>query len=162
MTIYGASQVPGVGQIPDTATIDKAEQQFLQAMGIASGDPGQAPNGTVAAEDLLNPNNPFFNNPLLYKDDPGYNPEAARAEAFVATLADYDKTHNFKALAQFLVTLGRDEIHKLTTEAENLQGPVIDDNGVTIARTPQNVAGWVELALQDVHYDNLQPAPEPE
>jgi hypothetical protein len=119
-------------------------QQFAQAMQNAkgaqnasapgTGSPESAQNGAAAAQDLLNPNNPYFNNPQLTKYDPSYNPETAKAQAFAATLYNYEQKGDSADIAQFLNTLGPDQAAKFFAEAGNLQGSQVTDNGVVFAQ----------------------------
>ncbi len=150
MTIDAPGRVTGPGQ-PDIAAFHIVEQQFLAAMG----DPEKAPNGAAAAQELLDPNNSFFNNPLLYKDDPGYNPEVARAGAFVATLKRHQDDPKF--LAQFLDALGPQQENKLANEAIDLQYPVINDDGSFASINEEDARGVISGAEAKASaYDRIQ------
>jgi hypothetical protein len=50
-------------------------------------------SSTVAAKDLVSSNNPYFYNPLLFKNDRDY-PDEAKAGDFAATLHDYEHKGN--------------------------------------------------------------------
>jgi hypothetical protein len=147
MTIYGTDPTRGGDGIPDLTKIEQEiEQEFKKQTAVASGDPEQAPNGTVAAQEFLNPNNPYFD-----------NPQHSRAEAFVATLSNYEQKGDFKDLAQFVDTLGPNQLNKLVTEASNLQGPVYNDKGAAVAKNEQDVGDVLMTGLRDAAlYDAQQ------
>jgi hypothetical protein len=93
--------------------------QTMQTAMAGTGSPRNAKNGTEAANDLLNPNNPYFYDPSLYQRDPGYNPETAKAQAFAATLSGYAQKGDYTDIAQFLTTLGPAQDAKLAAGAIN-------------------------------------------
>src|SRR5262249_8721027 len=76
--------------------------QTGQTSGPDEGSPEQAKDGTEAAKRLLNKGNPYFYNRILFKTDPGYNPDVARAQAFAATITDYLQQDRSKDIAQLV------------------------------------------------------------
>jgi len=136
---------------------DPHAQKFAKAVTEASahaapqsgeGSPEDATNGTAAAKDLQNPNNPYFDNPLLFKADLEYNPNQARAEAFTATLYDYEQKGDKGDIKQLLDTLGYGQTSQLVTASANLQGPQVNRNGVTFAQNESGVDQVISKALR--------------
>jgi hypothetical protein len=127
-------------------------EQFAAAMKNASpspnGSPEGAKNGTEAAKDLLSSNNPYFYNPLLDKADPNYNPNQGKAEAFVATLHDYEQKADNADIRQLLDTLGPAQAAQLFAEAGNLQGPQANDSGVVFAQNQRGLDQVLGQALR--------------
>jgi hypothetical protein len=114
-----------------------------------SGSPLNATDGTQAAQDLLDPNNPYFYQP--YRTDPYYHPEQSKAEAFLETLNKYEQAGDTQDIAQLLNTLyTRDpkEAGKLFQDAENLQGTQIDSNGIAFANNQADIEQVLGKALQ--------------
>lgn len=134
-----------------TNNANRADQQFAQAMNKAStsgsGSPESAQNGTDAANDLLSSNNPYFYNRLLFKTDPGYNPETAKAEAFAATLYNYEQKGDYADIARLLQALGPAQDAKFFAEAGNLQGPQVTDSGVVFAQNQASLGQVLGKAL---------------
>jgi hypothetical protein len=84
-----------------------------------SGDPERAKNGAEAAQDLLDPKNPFFYQ-TANTNNPYYDPENAKAKAFLATLSDYEQKGDYTDISQLLNTLGPTEAgHALSRGGES-------------------------------------------
>jgi hypothetical protein len=142
MTIYGAG-----GVRPDPITdFYTADPQFSTALADA-GDPEKAPNGTVAAQDLLDPNNPYFD-----KLDPNAR-EVRRAEEFVAVISNYLRNNDIKDLAQFLNTLGPDKVNMFKKEADNLTYPPENDQGNPVVPVQQIDSLVSQAELKVLAYD---------
>lgn len=136
MTIYGAGWVPGSGQYYYTP-----DPEFSTAL---AGDPEKAPSGAAAAQDLLDPNNPYFDN----NPDPNQR-EVKRAEEFVAVISNYLRNHDIKDLAQFLDTLGPRQVATFKKEAENLPFAPVNDQGNPVVPVQQvdSLVSQAELAV---------------
>jgi hypothetical protein len=118
-----------------------------EASASGNGSPASAQNGTKAANDLLSSNNPCFYNRLLFKTDPGYSPETAKAQAFAATLYGYEQKGDRADTARFLNALGPSQAAKFFAEAGNLQGPQFNDSGAVFAKNQAGVDQVLGKAL---------------
>src|SRR5215475_10285578 len=78
--------------------------QTGQTSGPDEGSPEQAEDGAGAARRLLNKGNSYFYNRILFRTDPGYNPDQAKAQAFAATITGYLQQDRSKDIAQLLQT----------------------------------------------------------
>jgi hypothetical protein len=111
---------------------------YERAPGPNEGSPADAKNGADAAKTLLGRSNPYFYDHILYRTDPDYDPEVAKAQAFTALLSHYEQAGDNANIAALLNGLGPEEAAKLLAKAGQLQGPQVYGNGTVYA---QNKAG---------------------
>jgi hypothetical protein len=108
--------------------MDALKQQFH------GGSPERALNGAEAAKDLLSKDNPYFYDHRLYRADPDYDPQVAKAQALTLILAEYEsKPENKDFIAQLFSSLGPDETAKLLVKAGELQGEQFNVDKLVIA-----------------------------
>jgi hypothetical protein len=144
------------GPSPDQASYAQAAQSIINSDpallrqllgGPGSGSPESATNGADAAKDLLSSTNPYFYNSALFQPGRGYNPDHAKAQAFAATLYDYEQRGDNADIAQLLQTLGPAQAAKFFSEAGNLQGPQLNGIGITFAKDQTGVDQMLSKAL---------------
>jgi hypothetical protein len=118
------------------------------ASGPDDGSPQRAKNGADAAKNLLSKNNPYFYAHILYQTDRDYDPEVAKAEAFAATLSDYEQKGDNANIALLLQKLGPEEAAKLLAKAGKLEGPQVNSSGTVYAQDQKGVDQVLAKALQ--------------
>jgi hypothetical protein len=144
--VYTASQIQAaaadLGSMPDWKI-----SQTLNDAASGNGSPESAANGAEAALGLLSTTNPYFYNHLLFRTDAGYSPDDAKAQAFAATLSDYEQKGDTADIAQLLNTLGPGQTAQLFAEAGNLQGPQYNASGSVFAKDQTGVDQVLGKAL---------------